>query len=110
MFFSKIGIKSHGLTNQIFSFITSIIIAHKNNNKVVVVDKFLNDFSKDNYTPISEIFDIDKINIFLKNTYDIIIIDKYNVKFTINSIKYGSRRKNINLTNSILKSQNKQYF
>ena len=110
MFYSKIGLKSQGFTNQIFAFITSIIIAHKNNDKVVVVDKFLNDFSKDNYTPISEIFDIDKINIFLKNTYDIIIIDKHNVKLEINSIKYGTREKNIDLTDSILKSQNQQYF
>jgi hypothetical protein len=49
----KIGKHGAGLTNQIFSLICTIINAHKNNYKVIVVDSFLNDISKDTYTPIS---------------------------------------------------------
>jgi hypothetical protein len=90
MYYSKIGISGSGLTNQIFSLITSIIIAYDKGEKVVVVDNFLNDINKTTYTPITEIFNIDAINIFLKQNYDIIIIDKNNVQFEIISIKYGT--------------------
>jgi hypothetical protein len=91
-----------GLTNQIFSLITSIIIAHANKHKVVVVDYFLNDFSKSNYTPISRILNIKKINKFLKNKYDIIIVDKYNVDFELQSIKYGTSEIKIDIMSEIL--------
>jgi len=104
MYYSKIGVAKFGLTNQIFSFINSIIIAYKNNEKVVIVDNFLDDFSKQNYTPISKIFNINKINIFLKKTYDIIIIDKYDVNLKINSIKYGTVDNNVDLTDYIIQN------
>jgi hypothetical protein len=66
MYYSSIGVKGSGLTNQIFSLITSILIAYFNNNKVVVVDYFSNDFSKTSYSCISQILDLKKINFFLK--------------------------------------------
>jgi hypothetical protein len=103
MYFCKIFEKGSGLTNQIFSLITSIIIAYKNNHKVVVIDYFLDDYSLDNYTPITQIFDIEQINIFLKNTYDIIIIDKYNIDFELYDVLYGNKSIKIDITNHILK-------
>ena len=105
MYYSKLftaGVNNCGFTNQIFSLITSIIIAYKNNKKVVIIDTFLNDFSKKTHTPISQIFDINKINDFLKKTYNIIIIDKYDVEIKINSVKYGTLEKYIDLTGYIL--------
>jgi len=104
MYYSKIGIAGAGLSNQIFSLITSIIIAYRNNEKVVIIDNFLNDFSKKNYTPISQIININEINIFLKKYYDIIIVDKYNTKLVINSIKYGTKDNNIDLTEHYMHS------
>lgn len=90
MHYSKLRNNGAGLTNQIFSFITSIITAFKNKEKVVIVDDFLNDFKKTAVTPISKIFDVPKMNVFLKEQYDIIIVDKNNVRFEILSVKYGS--------------------
>lgn len=107
MYYSKIGQAGAGFTNQIFALITSIINAYKNGNKVVVVDDFLNDIGKKTYTPISKIFDIEKTNVFLKENYDIIIIDKNNIQFDLIWIKYGSNESNyIDLTDVI----KKQYF
>ena len=99
MYYASIALHGSGLTNQIFSLIKSIIIAHKQNYKVIVVYHFLNDYEKNNYTPISQIFNIDKINIFLKNNYDIIIIDKYDIRnIELSYVTYGTDQINIYLT------------
>jgi hypothetical protein len=103
MYYSKIYSKGAGFTNQIFSMITSIIIAHRNNHKVVVIDYFLNDFLKEKYTPISEIFDISEINKFLKRNYNIIIVDKYNIDIQIR-ITYGTEKSNIDLTDYVIEN------
>jgi hypothetical protein len=101
MYYSKIYSDNSGFTNQIFAFITNIILAYKYNHKVIIVDNFLNDISKKEYSPISEIFDINKINIFLKHYYNIIIIDKYNINFEFLYIKYGTKFKSLDLTDFI---------
>jgi hypothetical protein len=102
MYYSKIGERGAGFTNQIFALITSIINAYKKREKVIVVDNFLNDIHKTAYTSISNIININKINIFLKENYDIVIIDKDNIQFEIISIKYGSDESNyIDLTEFI---------
>ena len=107
MYYSKIGVNGSGFTNQIFSLITSIIIAYINKEKVVVVDYFLNDFQKNEYTPICQILDIDNINIFLKKEYDIIIVDKSNIDFKINYIKYGLLHETaIDLTDYFIENNN----
>jgi hypothetical protein len=113
MYYAKISDNFTGFTNQIFSLITSIIIAHKEGEKVIVVDNFLNDISKNDYTPISDIFDISKINIFLKNTYNIIIVDRNNINFELSSVKYGTETNKLDLTEHIIKefyTNNKLYI
>ena len=68
MYYTKINQSNTGFTNQIFSLISSIINAYKMGIKVVIVDKFLNNIKGDKFTPITEIFNITDINIFLKKT------------------------------------------
>lgn len=105
MYYSKINSNVHGnctgFTNQIFYLITSIIIACKNKDKVVIVDDFLNDISNPSYTPISQIINITKMNTFLKTTYDIIIIDRHNISFELINVKYGTQTNNFDLTSSV---------
>jgi len=98
---SKIAGSGFGLTNQIFCLITDIIKAYNEKKNIVVVDKFSNDFSKNNYTCISEILDIDKTNIYLKNKYNIILVDKFKFKFIINSVQYGYENNSVDLTDFI---------
>lgn len=101
MYYSRIYSNGAGFTNQIFALISSIILAYKNNHRIIIVDNFLNDYSKNNFTLISEILDIEKTNSYLRNKYNIVIADKYNVKFDIDSIYYGINDKKINITNEI---------
>jgi hypothetical protein len=102
MYYSNIATTGSGFTNQIFALITSIINAYKKGEKIVIVDNFLNDINNPTYTPISKIFNINKINMFLKENYDIIIIDKYDIQFELLSIKYGTSEINyIDLTDYI---------
>jgi hypothetical protein len=104
MYFAGICSSGSGFTNQIFSFITAILHAIIRKDKVVIVDSFLNDYSKHDSTPISKIFDIEKINIFLKK-YNIIVIDRHDIKFEILSFLYGTKEKNVNITDDL-----KQYY
>ena len=46
MYYSKISTSGTGFTNQIFALITSIINAYKEEEKVVIVDNFLNDINQ----------------------------------------------------------------
>jgi hypothetical protein len=103
MYYSSIGVQGSGFTNQLFSLITSILIAYYNKNKVVVIDYFSNDFSKNSYSCISQILDLKKINFFLKEKYDLIIVDKYDVNFELNQIFYGTLDNNIEITDIIKK-------
>jgi len=98
------AMKGNGLTNQLFSLISGIILAYKRNERVIVVDHFLNDFSKNDYTPITQIFNIRKTNNYLQNKYNIIIVDKYYAQFTLNSVKYGINSNIEDITDYILQN------
>lgn len=93
-----------GLTNQIFSLINGIIAAYKQGYKCVVVDGLCDDVFKrpQTYSRISNIFNINAINEFLKKKYDIIIVDKYNVNFKLLSVTYGQNSTYIDLTENII--------
>jgi hypothetical protein len=105
MYYSQINAPGSGLTNQLFSLITSILIAYYNSDKVIIVDYFSNDFSKTSFTPINLILNLYKINLYLKEKYDLIIIDKYNIiNFKIEKITYGVDKNNIDITDIIKKN------
>jgi hypothetical protein len=91
------------LNSQIFNLINSIINAYENDKKIIIVDKFLNDFYGDNLTSnISDILNLDKLNCFLKENYNILLFDKENLEFKVNNIKFGLNNNCIDLTNEIL--------
>jgi hypothetical protein len=94
MYYLKIGNNGAGFTNQIFALIGGIKIAYIMGEKIVIVDHFLNDINNITYSPISEIFNINKINEYLYNNYGIIIVDKYNTKFDILTVQYGTNETN----------------
>jgi hypothetical protein len=98
----KISTSGFGFTNQIFCLITNIIHAHNEKKNIVVIDKFLNDFSRDDYTNISEVLNMDKINIYLNNKYNIILLDKFKVNLKINLVKYGNETTFVDITDFII--------
>jgi len=102
MYYSSIGVQGAGLTNQLFCLITGIINAYKEGHKVVIVDQFLNDIKNTNYTSITDILNIHEINTFLKQNYDIIILDKNNTSFQLLEVLYGVNENYIDITDCIL--------
>ena len=106
MKYAKIAVPNSGFTNQIFALIGDITTAYINKQKVIIVDGFLDDILKDKYTPVSDIFDIDKMNEYLKNKYDVIIVDKYNINFELTSVLYGIENEKIDLTEHFKNSNN----
>lgn len=99
--FSEIGVSGYGFTNQIFFLITNIILMKRTGANVIVVGPFLDDFAKNNFTPISKIIDIDKLNVFLEQTYGLILVDKSSVRFDIVNVTYGMNNCDKDLTAAI---------
>jgi len=90
-------------TSQLFNLINSIINAFENDKKIVIVDKFINDFYGEKLTSnICDILNLDKLNIFLKDNYNILLVDKENIEFKVKHVNYGIDNNFIDLTNEIL--------
>jgi len=79
MYYSTIFTNGTGFTNQIISFIYSIIIAINEKHRVIVVDKFLDDNIQSSFTPISHIINLKELNEYLLQKYNIIVVDKYSI-------------------------------
>ena len=93
---------STGLCNQLFSLVSAMIIAIKQNKEIIIVDQFLNDYEKHNFSNISDIIDISKWNIFLEKNYNIRMVDKNKVTVKINNVKYGAQGKYIDISDKVI--------
>jgi hypothetical protein len=71
------------------------------NKRAIICQDFCNDFSNDQTTPISEIIDIPKLNVFLAK-YNVVLLDSNNVHFKIISARYGKNNATIDITNEII--------
>ena len=98
--------KNMGLTNQLYVLSNGIDQAIKNQCKVVVIDKFLCDFSLDKYMSISNILDLEKMNIYFKQKYNLILVDKYNFNFKLLNVTYGTKDNKIDITQDINEKYN----
>ena len=105
MYFFSFSEKKMGLTNQIFALSNGINNAIKNNYKVVVIDRFLTDYNEDNYINISNVLDIDQMNIYFRQKYDLILVDRYNFNFELLNVNYGVESNYLDITQNI-----KKYF
>ena len=112
MNFISFAKKKMGLTNQLFAISNGINQAIKNKCKVVVIDNFLSDFNSDTYTNISSILDLEKMNIYFKQRYNLILVDKYYFDFELLNVTYGSEDNKINITENIKEKyySNKKLF
>jgi len=103
IYYSKIHEEQGGLTNQIFAFVTSILIANVlTHEKAIIYEDFLCDYKGGKKETISNIFDLEKMNVYLKKEFDVVIFDKKNVTFKINSVKYGSSSSTIDITKEVI--------
>lgn len=112
MYFISFSGRNMGLTNQLFALSKGINDAIKNNCNVVVIDQFLCDYNNDKYIPITNVLDLDKMNVFFKKKYNLILTDKYNFDFELLNVKYGIEDKQLDITETIKKKyyHNKKLF
>ena len=101
LYYCKIAESGNGLCNQLFSLVTGIIIALQKGIKIIIVDEFLNDYSRNIKTPLSDIIDLNTLNTFLKSNYNITVLDRNKINFTVQSAKYGVEENNIDITDII---------
>ena len=101
IYYSKIGHRGTGLTNQLFTLTTGILISIMQNKRVIICREFCNDFSNDETTPISQVIDIECFNAFLTK-YNITLFDSSQVDFKITNVRYGKNDKMVDVTNEII--------
>jgi len=101
IYYAKIAHPSVGFTQQIFNLVNSIILAMNNGKKIIIVDDFLKNPTKEEYVPTSIFFDLDKLNGFLSKKYGVKVFDKNLTQVSIKSIKYGVKHREKNVLSEI---------
>ena len=104
IYYLKLCQQHTGLCNQLNSLLSTICYCIMNNKNIIVIDKFLQEIHTNNYIPISNIFNLKEMNIFLEK-YNVQLVDGY---FTNNlkilNATYGFEDSIINVTHIINKS------
>lgn len=86
-----------GFCNQLYSTIGTCIYAYENNIKTIYLSQFLKEIGSNDYCNVSEIYDLQKTNEFLKN-YGLTLIDGFDVDLQIISILYGTDMYSLDIT------------
>jgi hypothetical protein len=90
MDYVRISERMTGFTNQIILLASAIVSAANHRSNVVVVQAFLDNIHTSNYSPISQILNLEATNVFLKEQYNLIVADRSNVVFELVSVFYGN--------------------
>jgi hypothetical protein len=89
-----------GLSNQLFFIVLGIINAYNNKQKILIIDKFRLEPCTENMCYISEILDLNYLNLILKK-FDIELVDSKNINFKLIKVTYGSEDKYFDITEEI---------
>ena len=95
-----------GLCNQLYSLISGICISIRDKKNIIVVGNFSKNINTTNCCPISDIIDIDNLNIFLKKN-NITLVDNNFIELKNVNIKYGITNNNKDVTDKVLISSKK---
>lgn len=88
IYFLQLSLPQTGLCNQLNSLLATICYC-VNNEKIIVIDKFLKEINTNNYAPIAEILNLEKTNQFLEK-YNIALVDgNFTDNLNIITAKYG---------------------
>lgn len=92
MLYIKIVDENKSIIDKLFCLVNGIILAIEKKKKVVIFN--------DSTSMLINILDIDLMNKYLKNKFDIIIADS-NYEYSLDTIKYGTENFTIDLTEEI---------
>lgn len=90
-----------GLCNQIYSLVSGICVSIRDRKNIIVLGNFIKNINTKNYCPISDIIDINKLNIFLKKN-NITLIDNNFIEIKNVNVKYGVTNNNKDVTDKVL--------
>jgi hypothetical protein len=106
IFYLKIANEKTGLCNQIYSLASAICNCIKYNKNIVIISNFMKSIDTNNYCPISEIFNLNKLNLFLKKN-NITLFDHNYINISDMRVKYGRIDSNIDITDKVKNIHNK---
>lgn len=103
IYFSRLIYKDNGsgLTNQIFSLVSSIMHAISLNKRAIAIDSFGLSYNSNERINISNIIDLKKTSAYLNDKYNIVLLDKNTMKFQLHKACYGIIGSMIDVTNEI---------
>lgn len=95
--------KGCGFANQFHIISRNLHELIQKQVRIVFLNKYLKSINTDDYCNISEIINIPETNKYL-NKYNISLVDAYNYKLKINSIKYGDPKYVVDVTKLFVKT------
>ena len=93
-------VKGGGLCNQVMALIDGITDAIKQNKKIVVVNDFNPQISSSKLLAARDVFNLNEMNQLLLK-YNIKLIDRYQLTYSILSVHYGTDDSRIDVTKEI---------
>jgi hypothetical protein len=109
IYFLNISQPFTGLCNQLNSIISTICYCISN-EKIIVINMFLKEIYTNNYTSISNIFDLEKTNKFLEK-YNVALMDgNFTNNLTIITAKYHTNNKEKDVTDIVKTFLNNNVF
>jgi hypothetical protein len=102
--YPNIALPFSGLSNQIFNFVSTLIIAHQQKYNVIFFNSFMKEILSNKKCHVSDIIDFSFLNSFLKsNHYPFLIMDQnHQLTFQIESVFYGITDHYIDITSYII--------
>jgi len=99
---TKIFLDWMGFTNQLYTIVANILYCIKEKKRILILDDFQKEINSGLTISIREILNLDLMNLYFNDKYNLIILDK-NITFKVISIEYGLKSKKINITEELLK-------
>lgn len=90
-----------GLTNQLFTLSKGIHDAIDDRCNVVVIDRFLCDYSNHEYVRVSDVLDLEKMNVYFREKYGLVLVDRHGFDFELLSVTYGTVESKVDVTRTV---------
>ena len=100
IYLAMVGAVGCGLTNQLYSLVNSLVIAHTEHKRFVILNEFNQNYNSSSCCPVSDIIDMDHLNKQIESL-GLTVFDKNYVTMNITSVKYGTYFEVIDISSEI---------